>query len=466
MGTAISTPRMPGPPQLPLLSWQLRALRMLADPLAFFAAMHRRYGAISTSTPRHPTHVFVFGPEYQRELFGNPQTFIADAFRELRMPPRSAMARLTRGLLKLNGEPHRRHRTLMQPAFHSRAVARHHRAIVEVTVEELARFRPGEVRRIDRDLSRLMLRLGMRTLFDLSATEDVDRINGLIERLLASATRPMTLLFPLDLPGTSYRRTLRAAEHLDDALREIIRTKRENPGDDIISMLIAARDDHGQGLTEDELVGEGYTSFCHDSIASSLTWTLLMLDQHPHVRNDLQDELDAVLHGTAPEPDDLDRLPLLDRVIKESLRLFPPASMGLRYAAEDCHLGSYGIPEGTTLFFSPYVTHRLPEVFFEPLSFRPDRWETAKPDSYGYLPFGAGPHSCLGRSFALLEMKIVLSIILQRYRLSIVDGTRVNHKIKISLVPDDGLPVTVSRAGRDNHRAVLSGTVRGSVELA
>lgn len=465
MSRRTTAPRLPGPAQLPVLGWQLRALKMLADPLAFFTSMHQRYGEISTTTPRAPKHVFVFGPKYHREMFGAPQSFIADAFRELRMPPRSGMARLTQGLLKLNGEPHRRHRGLMQPAFHSRAVARHHKAIVEVTEEELDRFRVGEVRRIDQDLSRLMLRIGMRTLFDVAETDDVDRLNGLMERLLASATAPTTLLLPLDVPGMSYRRTLRAADQLDTAIREIIVAKRANPGEDIISMLIAAQDEQGQGLTEDELVGEAYTSFCHDSSASALSWTLLMLDQHPQVRNDLCDELAAELGGAPAEAADFDRLPLLDRVLKETLRLFPPASMGLRYAADDCTLGPYEIPRDTTLFFSTYVSHRLPEVFTDPLSFRPDRWTGDSPDSYGYLPFGAGAHSCLGRAFALLEMKIVLTILLQRFRLPVVDSSRIDRKIKISLVPDQGLPVTVAAPGHDRQLAALTGSVREAVKL-
>lgn len=465
MHTQAPARRLPGPAHLPLLGWQSRALRMLADPLAFFSAMYARYGEISTTSPKAPKHVFVFGPRYQRELFGEPELFVADAFREFRMPPRSAMARLTAGLLKLNGAAHSRHRGLMQPAFHTRAVARHHDTIVKVTNEELDRFTLGEVRRVDHDLSRLMLRIGMKTLFDIAETDDVDRLNGLITRLLASASAPLSLLLPVDLPGLSYRRTLRAAEQVDTAMREIITAKRANPGDDIISMLITARDADGRGLTEDELVGEAYTSFCHDSSASALTWALLMLDQHPDVRNDLCDELASVVGGGAPEYSDLNRLPLLDRVVKETLRLFPPASMGLRYAARDAALGPYELPEGATIFFSSYVSHRLPEVFADPLRFRPDRWLGPAPDTFGHLPFGLGPHSCLGRPFALLEMKIVLSIILQRFRLSVVDGTKVDGRIKISLVPSAGLPVTVGPPGRDRTRATVHGNVRTAVEL-
>lgn len=459
------TSRMPGPRQLPL-GWQLHGIRLLQGPLSFLSTTERRYGEISSTSPGRPKHVFVFGPRYHRELLGNPDLFIADAFRELRMSPRSAMARLTAGLLKLNGEPHRRHRNLMQPAFHSRAVQRHHDAIVEITQQELDRFQFGEVRRIDHDLSRLMLRVGMRTLFDISATDDVDRLNAQISRLLASATAPTTLLFPLNLPGTSYRRTQRAADQLDAALRAIITAKRADPGSDVISMLIATRDEQGCGLTEDELIGEAYTAFCHDSIASTLTWILFLLDQHPEVRTELVAELDAALGGDPPAPGAVDGLPLLDRVIKESLRLFPPASMGLRYAAEDCQLGPYDVPRDATVFFSAYVSHRLAEVFAEPLRFWPDRWLDAHPDSFGYLPFGAGPHSCLGRPFALLEMKIVLSILLQRFRLPVVDGTRVDGTIKISLVPADGLPVIVQRPAQDRRSAVVTGTVREAVNLS
>jgi len=440
---------------------------MLHDPLSYLTRVYRRYGAISSWTPRHPRHVFAFGPEPNRQLFGSPECFCVDAFRELPVPPGSAMSRLTNGLLKLNGETHRNHRRLMQPAFHSRQVESYLAAIVELAQAELDSWRPGDSRAIGRDLSRLTLRVAMKTIFDLESAEGVDGLHGIIVRLLALGGSPATLLLPLDLPGTAYRRLLRTAEEMDRALRAMIDAKRRDPtGGDVLTALITARDEQGARLTDDELISEAYTAFCHESSAASLTWTLFLLDQHPEVEADLRDELSAALGGAAPTADDLARLPLLDRVLKESLRLFPPAAFGLRYTARPCALGPYELPEGATIFFSQYVTHRIPDAFPQPLRFQPSRWETFRPGVYEYIPFGAGPHHCLGRSFATLEMKIVLAMLLQRYRLRIEPRSRVDPQVRISLVPRQALRMRVAPPVNGRDRIPVHGSVHESVDLS
>lgn len=159
--------------------------------------------------------------------------------------------------------------------------------------------------------------------------------------------------------------------------------------------------------------------------------------------------------------DQLAQLTLLDGVVKESLRLLPPAPLNHRIAAHDTELGGHAIPRGTELLSSVYHTHRMPEVYAHPQRFSPERWERLDPGPYAYSPFGAGPRMCIGASFALMEIKIVLAILLQRFRLSLPPGARVGRAVSITMRPDPGLPMRV--ALRDRDFAASAGGVRGSL---
>ncbi|WP_033325730.1 cytochrome P450 [Streptomyces yerevanensis] len=440
---------------------------MLRDPAEYLMGQQSRYGPISAWNPRRPRHVFAFGPEYLRQIFAEPEIFVADSFREVRIPTDTSFYRLTNGLLRRNGEPHRSHRRLMQPTFTARRVQVYRETVTEAVESVLGRHRAGETVPLHDELAHLIMLIAMRTVFDLDAPDDVGRLQGLIARLLKSAASPMTLLLPYDLPRSSFRNALRTSDEIEAILLAMIRQRKADgaSGRDVLSRLVAAEDEDGTRLTEEELVGEAYTAFCHDSSTASLLWTLLLLDQHPAVYMDVVDELKAVLGGDAPDADQLGRLPLLDAVLKESLRLLPPAPMLMRYTASPTRLGDYRLPTGAMVFFSPYVTHRMPDVFPDPLRFDPSRWEKANPSAYEYLPFGAGSHNCVGRHFAMLEMKSILAVLLQRFRPSLADGTTVNRAMRVSLVPSHGLPMRLLPSGSSAPAASLQGNIRDSVRL-
>ncbi|MEU2874940.1 cytochrome P450 [Streptomyces sp. NPDC007070] len=458
--------RLPAPPRVPLVGgWQARGLRMLQDPTEYFLRQYRRFGGISAWDATRPKHVFVFSPEYLRLLFAEPEVFIVDAFREVRMPADSSFLRLSNGLLRLNGDTHRSHRRVVQHGLHARRVVRYRDTMAELTEELLAGWRTGETRRIDQDMGRLVTRTAMRTILGVDAPAEADRLQRLIDRLLAVAASPATLLFPYDLPGTTFRTALRVSERIEESLRALIAERRTAAGSDVLTALIAARDENGTALTDEELVAEAYTSFCHDSNISTLTWTLFLLDRHPDVLDRLTAELRDTLGGAAPTADDLDRLDYLDAVVKEVLRLLPPAPMLLRYTAREADLGPYRLPSGALLFYSPYVTHRLPGLYDDPLRFDPDRWRDLKPAVYEYLPFGAGAHHCLGKHFALLEIKTVLALLLQRFRPALAPGTRVDRAMRISFVPKHGMPMVLHPVGARPEPVPVRGNITESVRL-
>jgi cytochrome P450 len=460
--------RLPGPRRIPILGWRARGLSMLRDPTAYMVRQYERFGEISAWEPNNPKHVFAFGPDYLRRIFAEPDRFISDAFREVKMPKDSSFHRLTNGLTRLNGPLHRQHRQLVQQAFLARRVLLYTDAINELAAELFDGWRVGQTYRLDKELSRLIMQIAIRTIFDITDLGDIAKLRALVDRLLATAASPTTLMLPYDLPGTSFRTALRTSQEIEAMLLEMIRSKRPVADEriDVLSTMIAARDENGAMLSDHELISEAYTSFCHDSSTSALVWTLLLLDQHPSVMDDLVAELGSVLGGAPVTADTLDRLPLLDAVVKEVLRLLPPAPFLLRYTAEPTMLGPYQLDKDATIFFSPYVTHRLPELYENPLKFDPGRWDEKDRSVYEYTSFGAGPHYCIGRHFALLEIKLILAMLLQRFRPVLVPGTTVNRTVRISLLPSDGLPMTMHEVGARTALTPVQGNIRESVQFS
>jgi cytochrome P450 len=184
------------------------------------------------------------------------------------------------------------------------------------------------------------------------------------------------------------------------------------------------------------------------------------------VLRELEAELDGVLRGAPPSVADLARLPLLDRVVKEGLRILPPVPLHPRIVAEDHELGGHFMPAGSELFLSIFHMHHDPAIFREPERFDPRRWETAKPSVYEYNPFSAGPRMCIGASFATMEIKIVLATLLRRFRVEMPEGARVDPRVAITMAPKGGLPMIVRRRSDDVRRGRgIHGRVRELVDL-
>jgi cytochrome P450 len=456
----------PGPRPPPVLGWRAFGLSLLRDPIAHLTMMFQRYGLISAWDPREPRHVFVFGPRWNKHVFGSPDLFHSNPFREVPVPQDSAMAHLRSGLLGRNGEPHRYHRQIMQAAFSRKRIEEYWSAMITSVQHELDGWRIGEQRNIAHDMHRLTLDIGMKTMFGIEEPAAIERLRLLVSRLLTEAGSPLTLLLPFNLPGTPYSRSLRTAEQIEQFLRSVIDNKRQNvAANDVLAALIAARSEDGCAMSDAELIGEAYTIFCHETSANALTWTLFLLSQHPKSLADTLDELEGELRGEPPAVERLASLHQLEAVIKESLRLISPAFFGSRYTTARCDLGPFMLTEGSTVFFSQYISHRLPEIFPDPRQFKPQRWEGFDPKPYEYFPFGVGVHGCIGSAYAMMEMKIVLAMLLQRYRLRLVPGARIDRAVRVSLVPRYGLPMTVMAQDRQFMRDEFSGNVRDMVDL-
>src|SRR5581483_7547259 len=343
---------------------------------------------------------------------------------------------------------------------------RYHDDMAELARLMLERWQPLSQINLHAEMKKLTQQITVKTLLGLDDEKEIDRIGTLFQEL--SVSQLLLMFTPLiDMPGMPYHRTLRLAEKLESFIRAMIAQKRrESDATDVLAALVRAHDEDGTKLTDDELISHTVTLYAagHVTTANALTWAIFLLHQHPHIHADLLDELDSKLHGDAPTLESLQQLSLLDGVIKESLRLLPPAPTSMRIAAAPCEVGGFALPKGSTIFFSPFITHRLPELYEEPDRFKPERWITLSRTPYEYLPFAAGPHRCIGAEFALQEMKVVLAMLLQRYRLAVVPNARIEPKGS-NLDPAHGMPMRIIPQDRRFEHVPVRGSIHRLVEF-
>jgi cytochrome P450 len=469
MTTTTTSTGIPGPRRLPWLGSNANFLRLLLDPVGYVRMCYQRYGPIVGMSKDSTRAVFAFGPEYNHQVLADAERFHSPSFINFPTPSDHAVQHLDAGLITMNGAQHKQHRRMMQPAFHKKQVETYRDDIVAIAQCALERWKVGQTIDIAHEMQQLTLLVASKILFGIDVSADADHLGRMVKRWLEMILSPGVVLFPIGLPGTPYRRALAHAERMEQMYRSMIARKRADISaqDDVVATLMQARDEDGSRLTDAELIGHANTMFIagHDTSANALTWSLFLLAQHPRALHSLLDEIDGVLHGEAPTVEQLGRLPLLEGTIKESLRLLPPATLIRRDSNAPFELGPYALPAGAVVTISPYVTHHMPELYSEPERFRPERWATIAPTPYEYLPFGAGPHMCIGASFAMLEIKVVLAMILQRYRLTLRPGTRVDRQVRVVLVPKGGMPMMV--VARDYHlaRVEVRGNIHETVDL-
>jgi cytochrome P450 len=474
---------VPGPNPKTELGHLLNVIRFGQDSIGFARQLFQQYGPIValrsgggsnlySSDPNCPGTVFAYGPEIVRQVSTQHEIYTKHPLsgriygRRNESNRSQPLKHFGVGLFGLNGDVHRQHRQLMMPAFHRQQIESYRDDIVALTESTLEQLRPGQVCDISEVMRLLTMRVATKTLFGEDIGEAGGGLGQMLQEALGTLGTPLLLFFPFDLPGLPYHRFLTQIGQLDDLMRQLIDRKRHtvDRDRDVLSMLIQARDEvDGTGLSEDELLGHVGVLFAagHETSSNALTWTLFLLSQHPQVAADLLDELDSVLQGTAPTMAQLSQLPLLERVIKESMRILPPVPWNGRIIAKPTELGGYFLPEGTEVFVGIYHTHQMPELYPNPSVFNPQRWETIAPSMYEYNPFSAGSRVCIGAGFAMMEIKVILAMLLQRYRLQLIPNARIDQSGVIVMAPKQGMPMQVYR--QDHQFPQELGTVRGNI---
>jgi len=419
------------------------------DPLEFLARCAREYGDVVRTRFLYVTAYFLNNPDHiEYVLATNNRNFIKS--RSLRSP---FFHRLVgNGLVTSEGDFWRRQRRLAQPAFHRDRVNAYSEVMVNYTERMLGAWREGEVRDIHREMMRLTMEIVVRTLFNADVSGDADQVGATLQLMVKPFASQATLQWILDnrLPTPGHRRFFSAVQSIDEIVYRIIGQRRASGQDqgDLLSMLLQAQDEDGSRMTDKQLRDEVMTLFLagHETTALALSWTWYLLARHPQVEAKLAAELEEVLGGRAPTAADLPRLRYTEMILKESMRLYPPAYGVGREALKDCEIGGYLVPAGTQLFMFQWVVHRDERYFDHPEAFRPERWAddlAARLPKYAYFPFGGGPRVCIGSSFAMMEAVLLLATIAQRFRFALVPEHSVTLLPAMSLRPKNGIKVTL-----------------------
>jgi cytochrome P450 len=354
--------------------------------------------------------------------------------------------------LAMNGDQHRRNRRIVKEPFGLRAISNYGGMISRLTDELLATWRPGDVRDIAEEMRQYMLRVTSTVLFGMDDPVAACRLGDMIARWVSlNHEVGVGALVPNEGFNNGYEQLLSFADELEAEVMGMIRRRRASSeqGSDVLSILIRSNDEEG-GLSDEELVGQAAVLFgaAHMTTAHSLTWTLLLLAQHPSIMRQLWTDLNSSESGVTPQADGSlpkgDDLSLLDRVIKESMRLLPASAYSQRVNSVAVQLGPLELTRGTGIVFTPIITHHLPDLYPQPEKFIPDRWKTLRPSPYAYHPFGAGPRLCIGAPLATAVIRIALQRILTSFRLSAVPGSNVSAHIESTMLfPTHGVPMQI-----------------------
>jgi cytochrome P450 len=382
------------------------------------------------------------------------QVLVEDAskYRKTRLTKELLQPLLGEGLLISDGELWKRQRRLLQPAFHAARIAAYADTMVDYTLRALADWRAGQVRRIDHDMMALTLDIVIKTLFGEESTpqerEAVGRAVDIGQQQVGDAFKTIMRL-PDWLPTPARREQRWAVGVIDGLIARFVARYRETGQDrgDLLAMMLAAVDETGS-MSDAQARDEAFTLIVagHETTANTLTWAWHLLAHHPRIEAELHAELDRVLAGRAPTFADLSALSFTEAVVKETLRLYPAAYITAREPQEDVRIGPYRVPSGHTILLSPYITHRDARWFDAPDDFKPERWlgdlEKRLP-RLAYLPFGAGPRVCIGNAFAMMEARLILATIAQRFRLRPADQSAVYVDPLVTLRPRGGLRMVV-----------------------
>jgi len=371
----------------------------------------------------------------------------------------NALSTITgRGLLTSDGAFWLRQRRLAQPAFARPRMMALDQIVVPATRAMLERWesaaRAGATLDIDSEMMRLTLEIVGKALFSIDLSRDAARLTGAVLTALDHIIyRARYMLVPPDfVPTPRNLRFKRALRTLDDAVYAIIAERRRagQPGEDLLGMLLQARDeDSGQPMSDLHVRDEVLTMLIagHETVASALTWTWNLLAGQPQARQQMRSEVERVLGGREPGTQDLSQLTYTGQVFSEALRLYPPAWVITRRAEEADEISGYSIPAGGLVIMSPYVVHRRPDFWEDPLAFRPERFapeHEKQQHRFAYLPFGGGPRLCIGSHFATVEATLIMAMITQRFALAMVPGAKVEMDALVTLRPHGGMPMRLT----------------------
>ena len=423
--------------------------RLRRDVLGTFLEFAKEGDAITFRVLNQTIHLLTHPDHLKHVLVDRPKSYRKSTrgYQEMRKV-------VGNGLLTSEGDFWLRQRRLASPAFHRKRIENFAQAFVSITADEQSKWTgQGEVRDIAHDMMAITLRIVEKTLLSREAGADTERVGDALNVGLAELTYRMNSpwALPLAIPTPHNLRFRRAIGVLDHAVATIVGERRRNGpvGDgDLLDMLMETLDEKGEAMTDTQLRDEVLTILLagHETTAMALSWTLMLLAQNPAIESQVHDEIIRVCGDRTPSLADLPALSLLDRVLHESMRLYPPAWIIARAAVEDDDVPGLRVRRGEWTFLSPYVVHRRPDFWPDPLRFDPDRFlpdAVAARHRYAWVPFSAGQRKCIGDQFAMMEARLVLATLLQKHRFELASDVPVGLDPLVTLRPRGGMPMRV-----------------------
>ncbi len=405
-----------------------RAPKLILRPLEYFEDNYRRYGSVFKVGEGPPPSIYVADPAVIQGIFQ------ADSA-HFHIPTQGMGSGLTfllgdNSLLLIDGERHRRHRKLLMPPFHGDRLRAYGDTICTLSEQVMAGWQQGRAFDLRATMQEITLRVILKAVFGLGEGDRYERLRQLLSTLLEGLGTPLSAFF-IFFPGlqkdwgplSPWGRFVRIKAEIDALIYAEIEERRLQPQSgrtDILSLMMAARDDQGQPLSDGELHDELITLLIagHETTASALTWALYWVHWLPEVGGQLRQELDHL--GPDPDPLALASLPYLNAICQETLRIYPVApTTGIRILSQPLAVAGYEFPAGAVLFLNIYLVHHREDLYPDPDTFRPERFLQRQYSPYEYFPFGGGHRSCIGSAFALMEMKLVLATVLRQWSLQL-----------------------------------------------
>jgi cytochrome P450 len=406
----------------------------LSNPGPFLASAYEQYGPIFRAPYLGADVVFLVGPEANRfVLLSNRLNF---SHHEGWGKLYGVVDVYGNGLLTMDGEEHSRHRRIMNPAFAISYLDRYVPLMNSIIRQHITTWRErGEIDAYQ-EARKITFDVAAQALAGFSAGAEVEQFRHLFVQLLMQGMKA---------------RTSRLRDELNALLRAKIQERRDKTGDDVLGLLVQARDEQGHGLSDEQIIAHINILLVagHETSTSMSTWLLYLLATHPEYTRRVLSEQD-VLHGsdTNPTLDDIKRMKVLDNALSEAERMYPPIAHGPRGVLEDFTFEGYHVPAGTYVMYAISASHLIPSIFAHPEMFDPDRFapprEEHRKTPYALVGFGGGPRICIGINLAKVEIKAMVYHILRRYDLEVLPGQAIALFYRATGMPLHGIKMRVT----------------------
>ncbi len=459
--------KLPNGPQSPAV---LQMLRWIISPMSFMETCAERYGDMFTVRlqSKSPPLIFVSNPEVLQQILTN-DTKGLEAPGDTNLVFESLLGK--RSVITISGAEHQRQRQLLLPPFHGERMRSYSEIISDISEKVISQYQIGQPFNIRSVAQAITLRVIMQAVFGLDEGPRAEKLQHFLGEMLEKGSSVLSvalLYFPAlqrDFGQINFwGKQMRRQQNADKLIYEEIRERREQPDPsrtDILSLLMAARDEAGQPMTDEELRDELMTLLVagHETTATAIAWAFYWIHKIPSIRQKLLQELDSL--GDNPDPSAIFKLPYLNAVCSETLRIYPVAMLTFpRVVRTPLSLGGYELEPGTTVMGSIYLTHQREDLYPEPKQFKPERFLERQFSPYEYLPFGGGARRCIGLAFAQLEMKLALAKILSSRELELVDNGEVRPKRRgLVTGPDHPINMVVTSQRQLNSPILQTTTV-------